>query len=125
MLTEVASSLFELSIVLFSKAVRSNLDNEHADEKPDLSPERAMNDFGFFAPGVTASLLTFLVFGTTKPFIKYMRECIFGPPRQNTSNVEYNGEPSPDFKNSSKATFVKGGIELVTPTRAYYTNMRD
>jgi hypothetical protein len=117
--------MFELSIVLFSKTVRSNLDTEHADDKPDLSPAKAMNDFRFFAPGVTASLLTFLVFGTTKPFIKYMRECIFGPPKPTATNVEYNEEPSAVFGNSSKASFVKGGIELVTPTRAYYTNMRD
>lgn len=117
--------MFELSIVLFSKTVRSNLDSEHADDKPDLSAEKAMNDFRFFAPGVTASLLTFLVFGTTKPFIKYMRECIFGPPKQSASNVEYYDEPSAVFGNSSKASFVKGGIELVSPTRAYYTSMGD
>jgi hypothetical protein len=111
--------------VLFSRAVRSTLDTEHANDKPDLSPERAVNDFRFFAPGVTASLLTFLVFGTTKPFIKYMRGCIVGPPEQNTSIVEYNGEPSSGYTHTSKPSLMKGGIELVAPTRAYYTNMRD
>lgn len=38
----------------------------------DLSAERARSDFIIFMPGVSASLLSFVVFGTTKVFRDYM-----------------------------------------------------
>lgn len=41
-------------------------------ESPDLSTERLHLDLILFLPGVSASLLTFVVFGTTKTFRDYL-----------------------------------------------------
>ncbi|KAH7309116.1 hypothetical protein B0I35DRAFT_441474 [Stachybotrys elegans] len=68
-------TIFEITIVLFTLTARRNTAADTAASKPDLSAERARTDFHLFLPGVTASLLLFLVFGTTKPFIAYMRSC--------------------------------------------------
>ncbi|CAG8972477.1 hypothetical protein HYALB_00001167 [Hymenoscyphus albidus] len=43
---------------------------------PNLEPSSAITDLAFFAPGVTASLVTFLVFGTTKSWRQY-RDLVF------------------------------------------------
>ncbi|CAG8952344.1 hypothetical protein HYFRA_00001090 [Hymenoscyphus fraxineus] len=43
---------------------------------PNLEPSGAITDLAFFAPGVTASLVTFLVFGTTKSWRQY-RDLVF------------------------------------------------
>lgn len=41
-------------------------------DQADLSAARANSSFALFMPGVTASLITFVVFGTTRPFREYM-----------------------------------------------------
>lgn len=68
-------SVFEVTIALFSINARQNIQSGIMRAVPDLSAERAKIDILLFMPGVTASLLLFLVFGTTVPFLKYMRTC--------------------------------------------------
>ncbi|KAH8900055.1 hypothetical protein GQ53DRAFT_758172 [Thozetella sp. PMI_491] len=46
-------------------------DPGHISPQPDLSAARATLDFVLFMPGVTASLLVFVVFGTTRTFRDY------------------------------------------------------
>ncbi|KAK6955873.1 hypothetical protein Daesc_003518 [Daldinia eschscholtzii] len=47
---------------------------EKLGESANLSKERAMNDFLLFLPGVSTSLLVFIVFGTTRTFRKKICE---------------------------------------------------
>ncbi|KAJ0331506.1 hypothetical protein COL922a_011811 [Colletotrichum nupharicola] len=76
MISFVILAMFEVTIMLFSTSARKNIAVDHTRLTPDISAKRARQDFLLFMPGVTASLLVFLVFGTTKPFIEYMRKCL-------------------------------------------------
>ncbi|KAI1497366.1 hypothetical protein F5X99DRAFT_26135 [Biscogniauxia marginata] len=67
----VVFSCFQISLIFFQgRQLRINsTDKTHG---PDLSAERARGDFLTFTPGVTPGLLTFVVFGTSRPFRETM-----------------------------------------------------
>lgn len=44
---------------------------ENIPDEPDLSIEKAKGDFALFVPGISASLLLYIVFGTTQHFRQY------------------------------------------------------
>ncbi|KAK3939873.1 glycoside hydrolase [Diplogelasinospora grovesii] len=68
----VALGAFELVIILFELHAMSDNKAANIPAQPDLSAARAKADFANFAPGVSASLLTFVVFGTTRTFREHM-----------------------------------------------------
>lgn len=63
--------------MLFSLSARENIAVDYQRTTPDISARRAKQDSLLFMPGVTASLLVFLVFGTTRPFLDYMKRRLF------------------------------------------------
>ncbi|KAH7304063.1 hypothetical protein B0I35DRAFT_414729 [Stachybotrys elegans] len=73
----VVLSVFEITILVFKIHSADNINKDIQGDQPDLSSQRAIQDFLLFLPGVSASLLVFLVFGTTRPFLEYMRSCLF------------------------------------------------
>ncbi|KAI1659177.1 hypothetical protein F4813DRAFT_354093 [Daldinia decipiens] len=64
--------VFQLFTILLEVSQLSNHTMEKLGESADLSKERAKNDFLLFMPGVSTSLLVFIVFGTTRTFRKAM-----------------------------------------------------
>ncbi|GAB1316708.1 hypothetical protein MFIFM68171_06918 [Madurella fahalii] len=68
----IALSLFQLVVIVFQLRAASTNDAENIPPEPDLGADRAKGDFALFAPGVSAGLLTFIVFGTTRTFREYM-----------------------------------------------------
>jgi len=63
--------LFEAAIVIFTLFQASNNASLAASGGPNHSVQNAIADILFFIPGVTASLVVFLVFGTTKSWRQY------------------------------------------------------
>lgn len=59
-------------IIVFQLRAANTNDAENIPPEPDLGAERAKGDFALFVPGVSAGLLNFLVFGTTRTFRDYM-----------------------------------------------------
>ncbi len=57
-------------------AWRANTERDALSEGPDTGAARARHDSALFLPGVSSSLLAFVVFGTTTPFRKHMREVL-------------------------------------------------
>lgn len=72
MLTSSSISIFQIVLIMFEVISAGNNNLENLKGSADLSLERAKRDFAFFIPGVLPPLLTFIVFGTTKPFREYM-----------------------------------------------------
>ncbi|KAI6369767.1 hypothetical protein MCOR25_004394 [Pyricularia grisea] len=70
----VALSIFEVTNTLFQIMAVTNATSDLAAAEPDMSPERASADWIFFMPGVTPGLFIFIIFGTTTPLRRYMRE---------------------------------------------------
>ncbi|KAK3996134.1 hypothetical protein QBC44DRAFT_377766 [Cladorrhinum sp. PSN332] len=68
----VALSLFQLVVVNYQLRASSTNTVENMPESADLSAGRAISDCILYIPGATASLLTFLIFGTTRTFREYM-----------------------------------------------------
>jgi len=68
----VALGGFQLVTILFEVSSAANSKQAVASGHADLSIGRAKTDFVLFMPGVSPSLLTFLVFGTTKTFRAYL-----------------------------------------------------
>ncbi|KAI5926746.1 hypothetical protein F4810DRAFT_724360 [Camillea tinctor] len=68
----IVLACFQISLVFFRRRQLRN--NSEAEDGPNISFDRAQGDFVTFMPGVTASLLTFIVFGTTRPFRKSIYE---------------------------------------------------
>ncbi|KAK3398222.1 hypothetical protein B0T20DRAFT_202777 [Sordaria brevicollis] len=64
----VALGLFELVVIFFQLRAANTNTKENIPPEPDLSAARAQGDFALFVPGVSASLLIFIVFGTTRTF---------------------------------------------------------
>jgi hypothetical protein len=63
--------IFEIAIIVFNLVQRSNNMALAAAGQPNMDPAGAIADVVFFIPGVTASLVAFLVFGTTKSWRQY------------------------------------------------------
>ncbi|KAM0321701.1 hypothetical protein ACHAQA_009940 [Verticillium albo-atrum] len=68
----ITMSGFQMITIVFQVSSAQSNAREFLPAEPDLSMERLQNDLLVFIPGVTASLLTFVVFGTTKTFRDYM-----------------------------------------------------
>ncbi|KAK0665703.1 hypothetical protein QBC41DRAFT_339660 [Cercophora samala] len=67
----VALSLFQLVVVMFQLRASQTNSVENVPAEPDLSAGRAVTDFVLYVPGVTAPVLAYLVFGTTRTFRDY------------------------------------------------------
>lgn len=72
----ICLSIFQLVTILFQLGSMASNRADRLAEAPDLSGGRATMDFILFMPGVTASLLVFVVFGTTRPFRRTMYETL-------------------------------------------------
>ncbi|KAK3312393.1 hypothetical protein B0H66DRAFT_449014, partial [Apodospora peruviana] len=68
----VALGLFQLVVFFFQLRAANSNNKANIPEKPDLSASKAKTDFVLFVPGVSGSLLIFIVFGTTRTFREYM-----------------------------------------------------
>ncbi|KAK0106940.1 hypothetical protein ONS95_003655 [Cadophora gregata] len=73
----VILALFEITIIIFTLFQASNNASIAAAGKPDFSVSGSIVDIVLFIPGVTASLVAFLVFGTTKSWRQY-RDLVVG-----------------------------------------------
>ncbi|OTA57962.1 hypothetical protein K449DRAFT_374214 [Hypoxylon sp. EC38] len=62
----VVLAVFQLITILLEISQLSHHTKEKIGEAPNLSAEKAKNDFLLFLPGVSTSLLVFIVFGTTR-----------------------------------------------------------
>lgn len=69
--------IFEAAIIIFSVVKKGNEAEIVRSGGPDYSIGSAKADIAFFIPGATASLVVFLVFGTTKSWREY-RDLILG-----------------------------------------------
>ncbi|KAI1345241.1 hypothetical protein F5Y15DRAFT_365339 [Xylariaceae sp. FL0016] len=69
-ITFIFLSLFALFVVSFQLRQLGDTAQEALADAADLSAERARADFGSFATGVSASVLVFIMFGTTRQFLK-------------------------------------------------------
>ncbi|KAI9164107.1 Vegetative incompatibility protein [Paramyrothecium foliicola] len=79
---------FALSIAAFSATSAERIAEEGQKPAPDFSAERARSTYISYMPGVTASLLVFIVFATTKPCIEYMKSCLFARAAHPTARPE-------------------------------------
>lgn len=66
-----------VAVIFFNFANLSKNTDLATSGGPNLDPSGAIADIAFFAPGVTASLVAFLVFGTTKSWRQY-RDMVVG-----------------------------------------------
>ncbi|PVH80644.1 hypothetical protein DL98DRAFT_515304 [Cadophora sp. DSE1049] len=73
----VILALFEITIIIFTLFQANNNASIAAAGKPDFSVSGSIVDIVLFIPGVTASLVAFLVFGTTKSWRQY-RDLVVG-----------------------------------------------
>ncbi|ORY56101.1 uncharacterized protein BCR38DRAFT_304062, partial [Pseudomassariella vexata] len=64
---------FQLATIFFEVESIYRNSSEAITKGPDLTVATAKADFLFFLPGVSPSILVFVVFGTTKPFCDTMR----------------------------------------------------
>lgn len=64
-------SLFQLVVINFQLRAASTNNAANLPPEADLGAARAVADFVLFVPGVTAAVLVFLVFGTTRTFREY------------------------------------------------------
>lgn len=85
------------------RAVTSNK-RENIPEEPDLSIAKAKIDFTLFVPGISAPLLLYVVFGTTRAFRNFtanlfsprrLREKLFGPSANTTAQRRPGPPPVP------------------------------
>lgn len=70
----IACSAFEITVILFEWSRHNSASALAAKDGPDFSIQSSVNAVLQFIPGVTAGLLAFLIFGTTRPFRKIYRE---------------------------------------------------
>ncbi|KAK8106107.1 hypothetical protein PG999_009466, partial [Apiospora kogelbergensis] len=105
-------AIFEVTNIVFQITAQKNNNRDAAAKVPDTSAERAVSMMLFNIPGVTASLLAFVVFGTTRPFRERMYRTFVprwfqakGKGRDN-SNAR-NWAPQPHSQYSSRASAAK------------------
>lgn len=70
-------SIFEVAIIVFSLFQQGNNKAIAESGAPNHTVSNTISDILFFIPGVTASLVVFLVFGTTKSWRQY-RDLVVG-----------------------------------------------
>ncbi|RYP41727.1 hypothetical protein DL767_000743 [Monosporascus sp. MG133] len=89
-------AIFNLTNILCQIAWHGNISSDVKADGPDMSAARAKHDSSLFLPGVSSSLLAFIIFGTTTPFRKHMRKVFVdrwrGRPTQSPPNPS---SPSP------------------------------
>lgn len=73
----IVGSVFEVVIIVFTLFQANNNASIAASGAPNLSVSNTISDIVLFMPGVTASLVAFLVFGTTKSWRQY-RDLVVG-----------------------------------------------
>ncbi|KAI1798536.1 hypothetical protein F4811DRAFT_198669 [Daldinia bambusicola] len=88
----VVLGVFQLTTFLLEIRQLSNHTMEKLGESANLSKEKAINDFLHFLPGVSTSLLVFIVFGTTRTFRKRIYET-FVPKRFQKKPIEVAPAP--------------------------------
>ncbi|KAK1977400.1 hypothetical protein LZ30DRAFT_601314 [Colletotrichum cereale] len=71
-----ALAIYQFVSILFQVSSSRQNSRDFLRESPDLSVVRLHQDLLFFIPGVSASLLTFVVFGTTKTFLEYLADML-------------------------------------------------
>ncbi|TDZ25643.1 hypothetical protein Cob_v000832 [Colletotrichum orbiculare MAFF 240422] len=70
----VSLAIFQVVTIMFQVSSARQNTRDSLNDTPDLSTSRLHTDLVLFLPGVSASLLTFVVFGTTKTFRDYLVE---------------------------------------------------
>ncbi|TLS29368.1 hypothetical protein PpBr36_00942 [Pyricularia pennisetigena] len=70
----LATGAFEFITIMFQTTWAARIAVTHENREADLSSDKAKLDFYLFIPGVSAGLLLFVVFGTTKVSRDYMWE---------------------------------------------------
>lgn len=108
-----------------SSARQNNRDS--LSDSPDLSTERLHLDLILFLPGVSASLLTFVVFGTTKTFRDYLVNKLVpkklrrlskqASPRRARRSMAYSQRSGTRPPRLSLDTYVGNDLDVYTPTR--------
>ncbi|KAH8735587.1 hypothetical protein BGZ61DRAFT_526648 [Ilyonectria robusta] len=68
----VALGIFQLVTIMTEVVAQAKNNRSHLSDSADLSLAQARSDFTLFLPGATPPLVTFVVFGTTRPFRQYM-----------------------------------------------------
>jgi hypothetical protein len=66
-----STRIFQIAIIVFSLFQASNNAAIAASGRPNLTVQNTIVDIVLFIPGVTASLVAFLIFGTTKSWRQY------------------------------------------------------
>ncbi|RYP89421.1 hypothetical protein DL770_004391 [Monosporascus sp. CRB-9-2] len=83
-------AIFNLTNILCQVAWHRNISSDVEADGPDMSAARAKHDSSLFLPGVSSSLLAFIIFGTTTPFREHMRKVFVdswrGRPTQSPPN---------------------------------------
>jgi hypothetical protein len=73
----ISGRIFEVAIIVFSLFQQGNNNAIAKSGSPNHAISNTISDILFFIPGVTASLVVFLVFGTTKSWRQY-RDLVVG-----------------------------------------------
>ncbi|KAK8090863.1 hypothetical protein PG994_000368 [Apiospora phragmitis] len=111
-----STRIFEVVNIIFQIAAQQNNNRDAAAAVPDMSAGRAISVTYFNMPGVTASLLAFVVFGTTRPFRERMYQT-FVPgwfqkkketTRRASQHLQYNRRDSASKQRSTSIKLSKG-----------------
>ncbi|KZL70222.1 glycoside hydrolase [Colletotrichum tofieldiae] len=98
----VALAIFQFVTIMFQVSSARQNSRDSLSNSPDLSTERLHLDLLLFIPGVSASLLTFVVFGTTKTFRDYLADKLI-PQKLRDRNRRETSNPSPRRTRLSQA----------------------
>nr|XP_036588323.1 glycoside hydrolase [Colletotrichum truncatum]KAF6799696.1 glycoside hydrolase [Colletotrichum truncatum] len=126
----VALAIFQVVTIMFQVSSARQNSRDFLNDGPDLSTERLHSDLILFLPGVSASLLTFVVFGTTKTFRDYMvtkliprrlrkwgrRRSRQPSPRQTRLSQAFSQRSAPYPPRLSLDTYIGSDLEVYTPT---------
>ncbi|KAK7958266.1 hypothetical protein PG996_010294 [Apiospora saccharicola] len=106
-------AIFEVTNIVFQITAQKNNNRDAVATTPDLSAERAISMMIFNMPGVTASLLAFVVFGTTRPFRERMyRTFVPGCLRRKRENANRASQPLHHTRRGSTAKQRSTSIKL-------------
>ncbi len=113
------TSLFQIIVITFQLRAASTNNLANLPAEPDLSVSRARTDFALFAPGVTAVLFVFFVFGTTRTFRGYMWTLLVPrvvrdrvEMRSRRRRAESGGGAAVAVVHSSPGVAAEGGLEV-------------
>jgi len=137
--TDRRLSAYEIFDILFAFKAKQNSAHLAQQSEPDLSPRNAIGTILLFIPGVTGSLLTFVLFGTTRQFYEQYAQaarswrCCNRPrrtrPSRARSGTDANGwtamdarAPGHTYRYHENHNFGAGdaarSVELLAPKRA-------